>query len=145
MTDSAHKTDGEAGAGARELLLQTASDIMREGDIVDISLSELSLRSGLNSALVKYYFGNKAGLMRALLAFARGEADAAADGLYAVRGVAQRFGGSHAQRDLIDQTLFEAALRSGNQELAVGLAAERAALRPQGAPTRRWLALSGLV
>jgi len=57
----------EAPPGARELLLQTASDIMREGDIVDISLSELSLRSGLNSALVKYYFGNKAGLMRALL------------------------------------------------------------------------------
>jgi AcrR family transcriptional regulator len=53
--------------GAREALLQTASDIMREGDVVDISLSELSLRSGLNSALVKYYFGNKAGLMKALL------------------------------------------------------------------------------
>jgi len=53
--------------GARELLLETASKIMREGDIVDISLSELSLRSGLNSALVKYYFGNKAGLMKALL------------------------------------------------------------------------------
>ena len=59
--------EGEVPAGARELLLQTASDIMREGDIVDISLSELSLRSGLNSALVKYYFGNKAGLMKALL------------------------------------------------------------------------------
>lgn len=53
--------------GARALLLDTASAIMREGDIVDISLSELSLRSGLNSALVKYYFGNKAGLMKALL------------------------------------------------------------------------------
>lgn len=53
--------------GARALLLRTASAIMREGDIVDISLSELSLRSGLNSALVKYYFGNKAGLMKALL------------------------------------------------------------------------------
>ena len=53
--------------GARALLLETASAIMREGDIVDISLSELSLRSGLNSALVKYYFGNKAGLMKALL------------------------------------------------------------------------------
>ncbi|WP_338466500.1 TetR family transcriptional regulator [Novosphingobium sp. ZN18A2] len=54
-------------AGARALLLETASAIMREGDIVDISLSELSLRSGLNSALVKYYFGNKAGLLKALL------------------------------------------------------------------------------
>jgi AcrR family transcriptional regulator len=59
--------EADAPPGARELLLQTASDIMREGDIVDISLSELSLRSGLNSALVKYYFGNKAGLMKALL------------------------------------------------------------------------------
>ena len=57
---------GEA-AGARALLLETASAIMREGDQVDISLSELSLRSGLNSALVKYYFGNKAGLLTALL------------------------------------------------------------------------------
>lgn len=48
-------------------MLDTASAIMRDGDIVDISLSELSLRSGLNSALVKYYFGNKAGLLKALL------------------------------------------------------------------------------
>ena len=61
------RADAEAPPGARDLLLRTASDIMREGDIVDISLSELSLRSGLNSALVKYYFGNKAGLMKALL------------------------------------------------------------------------------
>ena len=62
------QADSQADSpGARALLLETASAIMREGDIVDISLSELSLRSGLNSALVKYYFGNKAGLMKALL------------------------------------------------------------------------------
>jgi TetR/AcrR family transcriptional regulator len=67
MSSLAQDVVTEAPAGAREQLLQTASDIMREGDIVDISLSELSLRSGLNSALVKYYFGNKAGLMKALL------------------------------------------------------------------------------
>lgn len=67
MTAATQQPMPEAPAGAREQLLETASAIMREGDIVDISLSELSLRSGLNSALVKYYFGNKAGLLKALL------------------------------------------------------------------------------
>ena len=67
MSPAPEQLTPDAPAGARELLLETASAIMREGDIVDISLSELSLRSGLNSALVKYYFGNKAGLMKALL------------------------------------------------------------------------------
>jgi TetR/AcrR family transcriptional regulator len=52
---------------AREQLLHAASQIMRDGDTIDLSLSELSLRAGLNSALVKYYFGNKSGLMLALL------------------------------------------------------------------------------
>lgn len=66
IASSAIPLPGEA-AGARAALLETASAIMREGDQVDISLSELSLRSGLNSALVKYYFGNKAGLLTALL------------------------------------------------------------------------------
>lgn len=61
------EADLAAPPGARQHLLETASMIMREGDVVDISLSELSLRSGLNSALVKYYFGNKAGLLKALL------------------------------------------------------------------------------
>jgi AcrR family transcriptional regulator len=67
MSELANRADPDAPPGAREQLLENASAIMREGDIVDISLSELSLRSGLNSALVKYYFGNKAGLMKALL------------------------------------------------------------------------------
>ncbi len=61
------EADLTAPPGARAQLLDTASAIMREGDVSDISLSELSLRSGLNSALVKYYFGNKSGLLKALL------------------------------------------------------------------------------
>lgn len=54
-------------SSAREQLLAAASQIMRDGDTINLSLSELSLRAGLNSALVKYYFGNKSGLMQALL------------------------------------------------------------------------------
>ncbi len=54
-------------ANARDQLIEAASQIMREGDTIDLSLSELSMRAGLNSALVKYYFGNKNGLMLALL------------------------------------------------------------------------------
>ncbi|PAQ08011.1 tetratricopeptide repeat protein [Mesorhizobium temperatum] len=47
-----------------------------------------------------------------------------------IRAIAHRFGGSHAQRDVIDLTLIEAALRSGDHALARALAAERALARP---------------
>ena len=47
-----------------------------------------------------------------------------------VRSDAHRFGGSHAQRDLLDLTLIEAALRGGDPALGAALARERAALRP---------------
>jgi TetR/AcrR family transcriptional regulator len=52
---------------ARDLLLDTASALLNERTSLDLSLSELARHSGLNSALVKYYFGNKDGLFLALL------------------------------------------------------------------------------
>jgi len=69
MATTGPKLVNEAGdnAKARDQLIEAASQIMLEGDTIDLSLSELSLRAGLNSALVKYYFGNKNGLMLALL------------------------------------------------------------------------------
>jgi hypothetical protein len=47
-----------------------------------------------------------------------------------VRAIAARFGGSHAQRDVLDQMLVEAALRCGEAALARALAAERVAAKP---------------
>ena len=44
-----------------------------------------------------------------------------------IRSYAHRFGGSHAQRDLIDLTLIEAAPRDGQKLFADALKRERAA------------------
>ena len=51
-----------------------------------------------------------------------------------------RMGGSYAQRDLIDWTLAEAAVRAGQRDVAVSLAHERLGLRPESAPNQRFLA-----
>jgi hypothetical protein len=72
-------------------------------------------------------------LLEALVAFTEGDWGRAIDGLRQVRPIAQRFGGSHAQRDLIDWTLAEAAIRSGDAALARALSAERAQLKPSRA------------
>jgi hypothetical protein len=56
-----------------------------------------------------------------------------------VRPVAHRFGGSHAQRDVLDLTLLESARRSGDAALARALAAERVARKPES-PLARLLA-----
>jgi hypothetical protein len=75
----------------------------------------------------------------ALQAFGAGDHGRCAELLRGIRGHAHRFGGSHAQRDLIDLTLLEAALRSGQRPLAFGLAAERQARRPESPLARRSL------
>jgi len=69
-------------------------------------------------------------LANGLVAFGRGQYAAAVEFLRSVRPVASRFGGSHAQRDLIDLTLIEAALRAGEGRLARALASERTHLKP---------------
>jgi AcrR family transcriptional regulator len=48
-------------------LLEAAGELMTERNSIDISLSELAKKSGINAALVKYHFGNKDGLLLALL------------------------------------------------------------------------------
>ena len=66
---------------------------------------------------------------RAIHAFGNGRYDEAVQRLRPLRSHAHRFGGSHAQRDVIDLTLIEAAARDGQQALADALRRERAALR----------------
>lgn len=48
-------------------LLVAAGELMIERNSVEISLSDIAHKSGVNAALVKYHFGNKDGLLLALL------------------------------------------------------------------------------
>ncbi len=70
-------------------------------------------------------------LAEAVMAFGRGDYAAATATLLGLRERAHLFGGSHAQRDVIHQTLAEAALRAGDGALAAALAAERLDLKPR--------------
>jgi hypothetical protein len=79
-------------------------------------------------------------LAKGLFAFGRGDHAGAIAAIMPIRHVAIRFGGSHAQRDLLSVTLIEAALRAGNGPLARALAAERLALKPHSPLALRFTA-----
>lgn len=68
---------------------------------------------------------------RAIQAFGQGRYAECVALLRPIRHIAHRFGGSHAQRDLIDQTLIEASRRAGFDKLTTALVRERVALRPR--------------
>jgi tetratricopeptide (TPR) repeat protein len=69
-------------------------------------------------------------LARAIAAFMAGRYGDTIALLQPIRTIANRFGGSHAQRDLIHLTLVEAALRARHNRLARALIAERTQLKP---------------
>jgi len=69
-------------------------------------------------------------IVRAIDAFGRERYGDAVAMLLPVRYQAHAFGGSHAQRDVVHRTLFEAAFRSGQHALARALSIERASLKP---------------
>jgi len=64
---AADKDAAPLNATAAKLLV-AAGDLMIERNSTDISLSDIAQKSGVNAALVKYHFGNKDGLLLALLA-----------------------------------------------------------------------------
>ena len=71
-------------------------------------------------------------LCRAMRAFGQGRYGDAVSLIESVRDIAYRFGGSHAQRDVLTLTLIEAAIRSGRHRLAEHYIGERTILRPGG-------------
>jgi len=79
-------------------------------------------------------------LAKGLVAFGRRDYGAAVDAILPIRAVAARFGGSHAQRDLLSLTAIEAALRGGRETLARALVAERLTTKPHSPLALRFAA-----
>jgi hypothetical protein len=84
-------------------------------------------------------------LTLAIQAFGKGDYRGTVRLLRPIRAIAHRFGGSHAQRDVIDLTLIEAALRAGDTALSRALAAERFDARPASPLSRLFVQRAGVL
>jgi hypothetical protein len=80
-------------------------------------------------------------LADALGAYARGNYTGAADGVEAVLAELPRIGGSHAQREVHEETLIAACLKCGRKQRAAELLNERLARRPS-AVDQNWLTMA---
>ena len=80
---------------------------------------------------------------RAVLDFGRGRYPLVLDELLPIRTRVHEFGGSHAQRDAVERTLLEAAIRAGRTDLAMALVSERLAVRE--CSTYAWSKLAGML
>jgi tetratricopeptide (TPR) repeat protein len=110
----------------REALVERRLDAMRE-------------TAGSDAEAAGLYRGVGIPVVEALRAFHRGAYDQAVTLLLQTRWDLWQIGGSHAQRDVIDWTIAEAAVRAGQRDVALSMAHERLAARPRSAPNRRFL------
>ncbi len=114
--NDAHAMMAFVGAGRAELA----------SAVLDAQIG--AMKDGGDNALFTREVGHPAA--QAIRAFGDGDYAATARLLRPIRNIAHRFGGSHAQRDVLDLTLIEAAFRSGQKALAAALAAERIEAKP---------------
>lgn len=120
-----HAAMAELGTG-REAAVECRLEAMRE-----------TARSEREAAALYRSIGIP--VVEGLMAFRRGDYGRTVDLLLQSRFELWRIGGSHAQRDVVDWTLVEAAIRGGQRETAVSLAHERLGRRPRSIPNGRFL------
>jgi tetratricopeptide (TPR) repeat protein len=113
--------------------LHIAMAVSRAGDSSNIARLRLSLNDYVQSGTgdnrdITATVGR--GLIEGILAFADASYVTAVHHLLPLRYQSWRIGGSHAQRDLLAQTLIVAAERAGDKRLLRALLAERLASRP---------------
>ncbi len=124
--NDSHAMMAFAGAGREDLALRLLKVMERTAQL-DSDNGAMTRSVGLPVA-------------RALLAYAQRDYAATVRLLEPVKTIAARSGGSHAQRDLLAQTLIAGAEHAGQTALTRALLNERLALKPRSGLNRQWLA-----
>jgi tetratricopeptide (TPR) repeat protein len=131
MFNDLHAAMAELGSGQTEL--------------VERRLGWMRETAAGNAELASCYRDVGIPLVEGFTAFHRGAYQQALDRLLPVRFDLWRIGGSNAQRDVVDWTLAEAAVRAGLRDVAASLANERLGLRPRSAVNRNLLRRAELI
>jgi len=122
--NDAHATLALIGAGAPD----------RARDWVALSIDAAERRAGWNGDVSREL---GAPLLRGLLAFGTGDPAAAAATIAPLRARLARIGGSHAQRDVVEQTLLAAAASGADRVAGRALLAQRICAKP-ATPLSEW-------
>ncbi len=114
---------------------------LRSGEVSAVERRLAAMRETAASGLEAAGLYRTVGIpvVEGLAAFHRGAWAEAVELLLSVRFDLWQIGGSHAQRDVVDWTLTEAAVRASQRDIALSLAHERLGTRPRSAPNRRFL------
>lgn len=107
----------------------------------DVDRIVSAYRNGTTDGTEATEWGRRTGqsLLEGFTAFWNGDYETAVNRLHSARLIVNSFGGSHAQRDIIDWTLTESAIRGGMDDLAEALANERLAIKRHSPVNRGFL------
>jgi len=122
-----HASLAFAATGAQQQLSQLGDQLLHAATSDDTSNAQMSANVG-------------GPLVQAVSAYAAQQYDVAVELLLKTRDVAYGFGGSHAQRDIINLTLLSAASKQGNASLVRHLCNERKINKPNESMGERIIA-----
>ena len=125
LFNDAHATMALVGIG----------DLARAREWVALSLAAAERKGGWNGAVARTI---GAPLLHGIVAFGSGDFDGATERIAGTRAALQSFGGSHAQRDVVDLTLLAAAAQGRDKSVGRALLAERKLAKPTTPLTAHW-------
>ena len=138
----ARKTPGENGYYAfndlHAIIALVGAGCVAEAREILVDLEKAASDNPLLTAMMARDVGVPAAA--AMIAFAEQRYQDVIDALLPIRSIANRFGGSNAQRDILSQTLIEASIRNGSEGLAANLVSEREVHKPFSPLTHRFKA-----